>query len=296
MLCSLPGGFVDDTGVVHDEIELRMLSGREEELLLARRGSVAAALVTDLLTRCLRRVGSVESVDAGTVRRLLVADRQFALLKLREATFGELVQGSAPCPWPDCGQRVAVRFSTLDVPVERSLDKGPLYTTTLSPEAMPGANDVARTVTFRLPNGGDQEVLSSQLDENEAIALSGLLARCVLAIGGDDGRPLETRIDALSPRARQEIEAHMARVAPHVDLVMDLSCVECGRQFTAPFDLQMFFFGELNLTGDYLYREVHYLAYHYHWSEQEIMAMARVQRQRYIGVLADEIERLNASV
>lgn len=294
MLVSLPGGLVDGSGPVHADAEVRALSGREEELLLVK-GTTGASLVTDLLSRCIRSIGGVEPVDAGTARRLLVADRQFALLKIREATFGERVQGSVPCPWPDCGQRVAVTFSTLDVPVVPSLDKGPAYTLTLTPRALPGPDEAGRTVTFRLPNGGDQEALSPLLAENEAAALTGLLERCVLGIGGDDA-PVEGGAAArLSPLARQEIEADMERVAPHVDLLMDLTCVECGRQFSAPFDLQGFFFGELQLTGDLLYREVHYLAYHYHWSEQEIMEMAHGQRRQYIDVLADEIERLNAS-
>jgi hypothetical protein len=47
------------------------------------------------------------------------------------------------------------------------------------------------------------------------------------------------------------------------------------------------------MSGDMLYREIHYLAYHYHWSEREIMDMTRDKRRKYIEVLADEIERLN---
>jgi hypothetical protein len=42
-----------------------------------------------------------------------------------------------------------------------------------------------------------------------------------------------------------------------------------------------------------LYRQVHYLAYHYHWSEHEILEMPRDKRLAYIEILADEIERLN---
>ena len=38
---------------------------------------------------------------------------------------------------------------------------------------------------------------------------------------------------------------------------------------------------------------MHYLAYHYHWSEGEIMAMTRDKRRTYIDVLADAIEVLN---
>lgn len=292
MLCFLPGGLIDEAGSVHDQVEVRALSGREEELLMAKR-MTGASLVTDVLSRCVRRGG--QPIDAETARRLLVADRQFALLKIREATFGERVQGSVPCPWAECGERVAVSFSTLDVPVAPSLDKGPTYTLTLSSEAMPGADDIDRRVRFRLPNGGDQEALAAVLAENEAAALTGLLERCVLAIGGADGPPKGGSLTLLSPWARLEIEAAMEDVCPRVDLLMDLACVECGRRFSAPFDLQAFFFGELRLSGDLLYREVHYLAYHYHWSEQEIMEMAHGRRRQYVDLLAEEIERLNAT-
>lgn len=292
----LPGGLVDDQGVLHDDVDLRALSGREEELLVARSGRDTASLVTALLSRCVERIGTIAPVDDEVARRLLVPDRQFLLLRLREATFGERVSGSVPCPWPDCGTRVGVSFSTADVPVEPSTDKGPDYSCTLSPEAMPGAAAEAdRTVRFRLPNGGDQEAIAPLLAENEAAALTGLLARCVTAIGHEQP-PGEEAVSRLSPRARHEIEEAMQRVSPHVSLVMDATCVECGRQFSTPFDLQRFFFGELRLTRDLLYREVHYLAYHYHWSEHEIMDMARSQRRQYIDVLADEIERLNAGV
>jgi hypothetical protein len=293
MLCVLPGGLVDDVGTVHDEVELRGLSGREEELLAS--GGSGAALVTAVLSRCVQRIGGIREVDAGVARRLLVADRQFILLKLREATFGEQVQGTVRCPWPECGKRVAIRFSTSDVPITASPDKGPVYTLSLSPQAMPHVEETERTVAFRLPTGADQELLSPLLEENEATALVGLLRHCLLRVGPNEGVDAAC-VSRLSPLARLEIERQMERVAPGVDLLMEAVCPDCGREFSAHFDLQHFFFGELRVTADLLYREVHYLAYHYHWSEQEIMQMPRDQRSRYIAVLADEIEKLNESV
>jgi len=295
MLCVLPGGLVDDAGTVHDEVELRGLSGREEELLATSAHAGSATLVTAVLSRCVQRIGGIREVDATITRRLLVADRQLILLRLREATYGGQVKGSVPCPWPDCGRRVGVSFSTADVPITASSDKGPVYTLVLSPEAMPGVEEAERTVAFRLPTGADQELLSPLLDENEATALAGLLAHCLLRVGPDESVD-EACVSRLSPLARLEIERRMETVAPHVDLLMEAVCAECGRNFSAPFDLQRFFFGELRVTADLLYREVHYLAYHYHWSEREIMEMPRDQRGRYIAVLADEIERLNESV
>ena len=85
----------------------------------------------------------------------------------------------------------------------------------------------------------------------------------------------------------------MERVTPKIELNIETDCSECGRAFVVPFDVHHFFFGELRTDSELLYRQVHYLAYHYHWSEHEIMAMPRNKRQMYVELLADEIERLN---
>ncbi len=246
--------------------------------------------MTTVLSRCVDRIGSITPVDAALARSLLVADRHYLLLKLREATFGPRFQGAVPCPWPDCGEQVGIAFTVADVPVEPAIGAGPHYELELSPDATPDRSPEARRVVFRLPNGGDQERLSPLLAANEAAALTALLAACVVSVGGE-----AADAQALSPRARQEIEREMERVAPRVELVMTARCVECGREFSAPFDLPSFFFGELRVTEEQLVREVHYLAFHYHWSEDEIMGMTRDRRRRYIDVLADEIERVNAA-
>jgi hypothetical protein len=224
-------------------------------------------------------------------RQLLVADRHYLLLKLRQATFGDQVRANLHCPWPNCGQRVSIDFSLDDVPVQEQEpgDRAPVHTMTLSAAA---AGAGPREVAFRLPNGADQEELSPYLAQNEAGALTALLLRCVQRIGRL-APPAADDVAALSPLARAEIEERMEQLAPRVEQTMQACCAECGRQFNAPFDIQRFFFGELRTDGDVLYQEVHYLAYHYHWSEAEIMAMTRDKRRTYIDVLADAIEELN---
>src|SRR6185295_15378200 len=101
----LPGGYFDPAGGLHREFELGTLTGREEELL-ARAGSARpAALVTEVLSRCLRRLGTYAPVPPEVTRSLLVADRQYLMLRLRQATFGDLVRANLCCPWPECGER-----------------------------------------------------------------------------------------------------------------------------------------------------------------------------------------------
>lgn len=289
---ALPGGYVDDNGRLQREVGLAPLSGREEEFLAAQRAPAGAVLVTALLSRCVSRIGTVSPVSEDVARRLLVADRQYLLLKLREATFGDQVQATVQCPWADCGKKVDIDFSLADIPVRETEDKGPLYTRELSAEATlrSEGGEEYREVTFRLPDGEDQERVAPLVGENEPGALALLLARCIHSIGPVQN-PGPELIGRLPPLARLEIERQMEIVAPQVDLTLEANCPECGREFALPFDLQEFFFAELRASCDLLYREVHYLAYHYHWSEQEIMAMPRDKRRKYIAVLADELER-----
>lgn len=293
----LPGGYVDESGTIHREVEISPLGGYEEELLANTQINESASLVSIILTRCLRRVGTIKQISKQLIQNLLVADRQYLLLKLREETFGDKINANIFCPWPDCGKKISIKFSTHNIPVKESEEKGPVFNMKLSPAAaFKGDNgEMHADISFRLPNGEDQKVISPLVSENESKALVLLLGRCIKAIGPlqNPGRDL---INKLSPIARLEIEKKMETVAPKVELTMEAACPECSHEFAVPFDIQDFFFGELRTSLDLLYREIHYLAYHYHWSERELMVMPREKRRRYIDVLADEIERMNNAV
>lgn len=287
---------MDESGVLHRHVEFAALSGREEELLADGKNRPASALVTTILSHCVLRIGLISPVSEEVARALLIADRQYLLLKLREATFGDRVQSTILCAWPSCGKEVDIDFLTGGVPVRESEEKGPIYGMELSQEAaLTDEGERLREVVFRLPNGGDQEEIAPVLHENEAMALTMLLGRCIQKIGPSK-KPVNELIGRLSPMACMEIEKRMAQVAPHVELDINANCPECGRDFTVPFDLHDFFFGELRVSSELLYQEVHYLAYHYHWSEQDIIGMSREKRRMYIDVLADEIERMNSEL
>ncbi|GGT11611.1 hypothetical protein ACFFV7_36125 [Nonomuraea spiralis] len=276
----LPGGYWDAGGRLHRDFELTALTGHEEELL--SRPGQSARLVTEVLSRCVRRLGGLGPVTPAIARELLVADRHYLLLQLRRGTFGDLVRADLVCPWPDCGRRVSLTFSLDQVPVEEAREQAATYTLWLG----------GTEVTFRLPNGGDQEELAELLAHDEAEATTRLLARCLLRLG-TDGPPDRARVSALPAADRAAIEARMAELAPRVEQTMQAECAECRRTFLAPFDVQRFFLGDLRIEGEQLYHEVHYLAYHYHWSEREIMEMTRERRRTYIDVLSETIEVLN---
>ncbi len=292
----LPGGWWDPAGRLQRDAVLTVLTGRDEEQLCQLGRQKTASLVTEVLSRCVRRLGDLSPVSADVIRQLLVADRDYLLLRLRQATFGDRIRADLFCPWADCGERMSADFSIDELPVRESVQKGPVYEMTLSLMALAGsagAGDLAGgEVAFRLPTGADQEELSGLLASNEARVLTLLLARCVARLGVRV-TPGFDAVAGLSALARAEIEAEMLRAAPMVEREIETACAECRRSFATPVNLRRFFFGELRTNNELLYQEVHYLAYHYHWSEAEIMAMPRTKRAVYLDVLSGEIERMN---
>jgi len=285
----LPGGYWDCAGVLHREFELAMLTGHDEEFLVQRRGAPSAVLLTSVLSRTVRRIGNVCPVTEEVARELLVADRQYLLLKLRQLNFGERVHADVFCPWPGCSSRISLAFNLSEVPVQEAKSRGVWFTLTLSPEGCPSTESAQREVTFRLPNGADQELVCAQAS-NEADALNRLLERTLRGVGPHSATGREL-VEALSPLSRGEVEAEMERLAPKVDLSMETACSECGRGFVVAFDLQRCFFGALRIDAELLYRQVHSLAYHYHWSEASILELTRDKRHLYSELVSDELGR-----
>lgn len=291
----LPGGYVDENGISHVEVELASLSGNEEEFLASVPPSApSASVVTGLLTRCIKRIGALERIKASLVRDLLVGDRDYLILKLREMTLGEKLEAILHCPNSGCGKPMDITLLLDNIPVGRKTMAQRFFTVQLSPDAFQqnGERIDHRLVEFRLPTGSDQEALATMVSVNEARAIHQLLARCIRRIG--DLTPIdEAAIAGLPARAQQEIEQKMQQLAPQVDIELEAICPACQTFFVAPFDLTAFFLVEMKGNRRNLEREVHFLAWHYHWSEQAILSMTCKKRWRYIELLRDEIEPMN---
>ena len=96
---------------------------------------------------------------------------------------------------------------------------------------------------------------------------------------------------SLTREEREIVIAEMEKVAPQVDLELDLVCPECGHGFVAPCDTTVLFFDEMRIQGRQLLREVHSLAFYYHWSEEDILRMSRSRRRAYLGLLREALSQ-----
>jgi hypothetical protein len=266
----LPGGLVLSEDRRLEDVELRPLTGREEDWLATHAALPSAITATRLLSSCLVRIGDVKP-SRQLVRRLLVGDRDYLILQLRRITLGDEFHAVLRCP--ACDSKMDVNFDTKDVPVTFRPQGAADHSIQLN-----SATNSERTVRFRLPCGGDQEAV---LGYNVQQAAEMLLDRCVLDNGGIP----------FSLNEREAVANAMERLAPQVDLELDLICPECENQFLTPFDTTAFFFSEMKINGRQLLSEIHSLALYYHWSEPEIVSLPRDRRRAYLGLLSDAVRR-----
>ena len=283
----LPGGLWAD-GECHREADLRPLSGEDEAFLLdAADLLLPAARTTALLARCLTRLGGLEGgaqPPEALARALTVGDREALLLHLRRLTVGERLPCVLDCPAPDCGQPMDLdlRVSDLLLP--------PYAETRAEHEATLGDDGTASRVRFRLPTGADQEAAALLAGSDPRAAADLLLRRCLLGLGVGGGPLVAVTAKTGLPEAiQQDLPDLLARLDPQAELLLSLTCPNCGRAFTALFDAATYLFHEVSGRAAHLYREVHLLAFYYHWSEAEILGMTAIKRQRYLDLLAEAL-------
>ena len=253
----LPGGLVEN-GTRRRDWAFRPLSG-VLELALAEAGERAAstpAAVTQALALALDRLGG-EAATPPRVAGLCVGDRQFLMRELDRHLGHEGGWFQAECG--HCGARFDFRIDYADLPVQEA---GAGY-----PQAQVDMD--GRRLRFRLPTGGDQEILAG-LPEAEA-------PRWLL-------RQLAAEPETL-PEPKQDLiaaaDAALDAIAPGIVLRVQAACPECGGGNEVELDP----YRALARSSGSLLREVHQIATHYHWSEADILNLPRPRRQRYLQMI-----------
>lgn len=270
-MVTLPRGLLSDGRRV--DAEVRGLTGRDEEFLAARGDAPSAAVMTALLTRCVVRLGDGKPTS-DDVRGLAVGDREALLLHVRRETLGDRIDAIVECPDPACAERLDLTLSTEALLVD-PVPEPVLW----HEETFASASGEVR-LGFRLPNGGDQEAVAERADD-ASTASRELLARCLRGDGPAATHLADEIVDAIAVR--------MAELDPQAEVRLAFECAACGRAVETLFDTASFFLAEVAATADRLFDEVHAIAWHYHWSETQILALPRPRRRRYLDLIAASV-------
>jgi len=274
----LPGGFVDADGVVHRQGRLRPPQGRDEQWLHALPGSARQAhVVTELLRRCVRAIGPHRTTP-DMMRDLGVGDRDYLLLALRQATFGDRFAIVLACPRSECGKSMDITLDIAAIPVaERPVGRDIRV------------NLQTVDVEARLPCGRDQEAVADADDAGGSETSARLLDRCILRMSPTrEGGPRTA--EELGPAERAAVADAIEEAAPGLALEMETRCPECGHSFSTALDAPALVLDELRSGGRKLDEEIHLLAFHYHWSLRDLLGLSRPKRRRFVQLVHAELD------
>jgi hypothetical protein len=218
------------------------------------RGRYAAAhqRALILLELALPERAADELADVG------VTERDRALTRLRQALFGNALDGYVDCP--ACGERLSVE---LELPVP---GRGGGRTEFVSREGL----------RFRAPNSRDLAAIADAQSVEQAVRA--LLQRCC-------ANPPQDVPGAWSEALIAEAQAGLAALDPDGELCLDFSCASCRHAWQSVFDPGVFLWEELEAHAIGLLQAVHQLAAAYGWSEREILALPATRRAAYLQLV-----------
>jgi hypothetical protein len=266
----LPTGLRRDGAGVQDA-EVRGLTGHDEEWLVTGGAWLPGAQrTTALLTRTVVRLAGVIDPDAEDIRALTVGDREALLWGVRRATAGDLVDLVVTCE--GCAEKL-----------DAQLDLEAWAAGVINPGGDGRAGRAAHmvdghAVLLRSPTGADQEAVAAMAGDLDDRATA-LLRRLVARIDG------EVPSDRLLAELAPALSAVLASADPAAETMIDVACPSCDVITRTLVDAGAVLVEEAVGGARWLVEEIHVLAWHYHWSEDAILALPTARRRRYLDLI-----------
>lgn len=245
--------------------------GRAEDLDIALDVDLAQAdrpaLVTELLDRCgghrnaafwwSRPVG----VRIGALLRLVALTEETRTLDV-----------ALRCVQPDCGERFEA-----ELPIDELLARAPDERASRDGRGEPLRIDLpdGRHATLRLPTGEDLRDWRTRPHANPADAVAAVID--TLRIDGD-----------LQPGDATALAEAIAAHDPLVAFSVAGTCPACGAEDELPVDLEGLALQKLARRQQGLLLDVHQLASHYGWTEEQALAVPPRRRARYLALIDND--------
>ena len=207
-----------------EEVEIRTMSAKDEDLLTSKALIKKGTVITELLKSCLLN----KAVD---VDSLLVGDRNALLIAIRVSGYGAEYSVKIDCP--DCGESFDNDFSLAKLPIKR-LGAEPVSL---------GVNQFSfklplsgLDIQFKLLTGNDDLLIGQEAEKKKKLGLSqteNLVTRklfySIVSVGGEMGRDKIARIvQNLRAGDSLALRRYIESIEPGVDMRQEATCKHCG--------------------------------------------------------------------
>jgi len=252
------------------EAIVRALTG---ELLLTAwdQGTEKHALARGLI---LLSVALPES-NVQQLAQLSLADRNLLLLRLRELSFGPVLQGFGVCLHCSSQLEFAIPAAELIEHLESQMCEGPIAWNEdgIQRQLRPVTTaDLLAIVDIAEVTEAQERLLARGLTIEEPAALAGL-PEC------------ENPLAALSGTAASGVMEKFDQLHRATELTCAVQCVDCSQRQTLDLDIAQFLWLEVRNAARRLLAEIHDLAWAYGWSESSILNMAPQRRNVYLEMV-----------
>lgn len=228
-LVTLPGGFIDSDGGVINTVEVRELTGKDEEAIA--KATTVGRLLNTVLSRGTVKVGELP-VTEEILNTMLAGDREAVLIGIHQATFGNPVEVNGYCRGCDDTKTVAVDL-TADLEMKTLSD--PITERTFKVQ---GRKD---EYTVILPNGIAQKELQSNLDKTVAELSTILLQNTITEINGEIVYS-KSAIQNMGVVDRRKVsEEIMKRNPGPIFEDLEVTCPDCEGMVVVPINLGSLF-------------------------------------------------------
>ena len=238
-ILELPSGYLDESGVLHREIVLREMDGRDEDILSNQKISMQSRM-NKLTENCIQSIGPYSKSDtrwSDIVLSLPVIDRLWIVLQIRILTVGNIFTAQVKCPNDECG-----KYS------QQNVDLNDFAVTGLAePDKRSYSGVLPRSnkpYVCKIFTGADEGKLAKVAQKNKDDLMSLAIASRLLSL---DGKSAPIGLDALKSLSvldRQHLRNAFKKHEGEIDRKMVCTCRFCDTEFEESIDLDTanFFF------------------------------------------------------
>ncbi len=197
-----------------------------------------------------------------------IGRRDGAILALRQAIFGDVMEGVADCP--RCGARLEARLEASAIQTRQS-----------------ACSDVdlrldGYHLRARCPDSADLLALEGAAPGSDLVAM--LLERCLLSA---ERAGQSVPVMVLPAHILVALDGALAQADPMGDTSLALTCPACGHAWSANLDAAAWTWREVEGWAVRLLGDVHVLARAYGWTESEVLALPPRRRARYREMIGE---------
>lgn len=233
------------------------------------------------------------------IEGMTIGDRTALLLYLRKMTFGDMIQAEIKCN--SCGQMNSLELSISNLLRTDKIEAKVHYDIevdgySIKTRLLCGKDqtELVRKINHQKNNSGNNTGDGSNIEASNKLSshMKKIIYSCIVYSKPPLYNSESVRNDEeLSDDLTLKIGSKLSELDPLADIVLTMNCPSCKHYVSVPFYIEQFFFEEICARYHQLEYEIHWLAFHYHWSEHDILSLPLTRRKRYVEMISDTLGR-----